>query len=110
LFLRVVFDGKEWDGLDQPDDTPRPSETVYAYRQVAYHGSGFWDGVDKRGRRIGGRLHLCEYRFIEPQPDRETLRSRAKWVAWTESTYAAEKITKTDDTTDTHPGGEGGEG
>lgn len=33
-FLRVVCEGSTWDALDQPDDTPKETEKLFAYEIV----------------------------------------------------------------------------
>ena len=84
-FLRVVVseDGT-WDALDLLTDTPRPGETIYAYRLVSNDG---W--VHIRRQRGGGCFVMAKYEFVQPQPDRETLRLNAKWREWATATAKA---------------------
>lgn len=95
IYLRMVRDRRTgaWDGLDKLDDFARTAEEIFAYKQVAYHGSGSWDGIDpKTRRRTGGRLHLCDYAVIEPQPDDATMRNNAAWRAWAQEQHEATTI------------------
>jgi hypothetical protein len=92
LYLRVVrdttFSGavckkgrREWDALDQIDDTPAATEAVSAYRRVKREGAVFLDWTEK-GRRQGGCFQLAVYRFVDPQPPETTLRDLPAWQSW----------------------------
>jgi len=95
-FLRVVRPPgdapgeEEWDALDQPEDEPRPDETVFAYRRVGKAGSVHLC-VRGKGRGRSGWYATGEYAFVEPQPDEATLRETAAWRAWCESQAAKQK-------------------
>lgn len=84
-FLRVVDNCGQWDALDQPDDAPELSETIYAYRVRRVLGSAFIDGQDRQGRRRGFRIAIVEYQHVEPQPDQATMRSQDGWAQWCEA-------------------------
>jgi len=61
MFLRVVQDPKgTWDALDQPDDTPKPEERLYAYRI---------DGQPAMAHYCirGGRGGLCDDMHWDPE-------------------------------------------
>lgn len=79
LFLRAVRNEKgEWDALDQPDDSPHGSETIVAYKQVAFHGHVH---VCRRPRG-GGYFAMAEYRLVEPQPADSSMRTNKAWQEW----------------------------
>lgn len=79
LFLRVTEspDGK-WDGLDQVEDTPNPEETLHAYRRDIVAGMvHLYFGGGK-----GGWYRMVSYRFVDPQPPDEDMRTNERWQAW----------------------------
>ena len=83
IYLRVVYHNvkKTWDALDQLEDKPSWDETVYAYKQSAFHGM-----VHVCRRPTGsGYFGMAEYQVIHPQPPRETLRSNQAWQEWCHS-------------------------
>lgn len=77
-FLRVVDDGTKLDALDQVDDSPKPSETCYAYRCAKVSGAVH---LNIKGGR-GGFFPRAEYAFIPEQPPQAVMRSRAEWSEW----------------------------
>ncbi len=90
LFLRVAQDANgTWDALDQIDDFPKATETLYAYVRVGSAGQCFMDGRDKKtGKRRGRACVIAEYRFYEEQPDQFTLGFRKEnWEAWVNSIW-----------------------
>ncbi len=93
LFLRVVLcrDGSV-DALDQPDDSPRANEQLFAYRRSADHGEIHLQlaGPGGRGRR-GRTESRAEYTLIEPQPEEAHLRDRLLWESWCMRQYQAEQ-------------------
>ena len=95
MFLRVTIDAAgKVDALDQLDDEPRADEKLFVYRMIPGSESHcFVDGRDpKTGKRWGRQESGARYRFVESQPDDETLRDKAKWGDWVQRTYAAETI------------------
>lgn len=83
LFLRAVRDAQgDWDALDQPDDTPKPEETVVVYRRK---GDSFTVHMDRRvkGRRVGEWYSGGEYELAKDQPPDEVLRDNGAWQKWT---------------------------
>ncbi len=83
LFLRVVRSGSDWDALDQVDDTPGPSEALFAYRRVDSFGPVHVLGQDKAGRRWSGWFEHADYAVCDPQPTEATMRSTLAWREWT---------------------------
>lgn len=83
-FLRVVFDGKTWDALDQIDDTPRAGETCFAYYITANHG---WVHIKMSGPG-SGFYWRAEYTVCAEQPPQGLMRDRAAWRAWCEEKAA----------------------
>lgn len=81
IYLRVVQDTSErrFDALDQPDDTPTPSEIIHVYRRV----EGTWGCVFActRSGRGGGRYEHGDYVHV-PVGDTEPFRSTEAWRAW----------------------------
>lgn len=77
-FLRVVVADGKWDALDQPEDTPQPNETLYAYVVVGEIGMCH---INRGGGR-GGFYAIANYRFVPIQPDQETMRDSSRWQAW----------------------------
>lgn len=79
-FLRVVLDHATWqlDALDQLDDEPKASESIYVYRLAGDVGRGFFC------RRGKGCLTFVEadYRLFDVQPADEEVRDRERWQAW----------------------------
>lgn len=71
-FLRVtksIISGVDkWDALDQPEDQPKPNETLFAY-----------EIVDKP--------IMChvKYKFVNPQPTDADMRTEEAWDAWCKS-------------------------
>ncbi len=89
LYLRVVADTSgllpKWDALDDPADRPQSTETLYAYQRVGEPG---YLHIRASGGR-GGLYRPATYRFCDPQPTEETLRSA--WGAWVHSRTDEEK-------------------
>ncbi len=82
LFLRVVQKiTKEFDALDQLDDEPTFSERLFAYRRVGKAGRVHIQHTYK-GKRTCGWYAMAEYRFVDPQPGDDVMRSKEKWQAW----------------------------
>lgn len=81
-FLRVTFDGKDWDGLDQLSDSPRSDEKVYVYRINSFP---TWCHVRASKPANSGVFMHADYSLFEPQPPDETLRDVVAWRKWTES-------------------------
>jgi hypothetical protein len=91
VLLRVVRNRKgEWDGLDQFDDTPRPGETVYAYRKIADQGKVHVQHATGRGRRCSW-VARATYAVVDPEPAEEVMRDTAKWREWCERKAVEEK-------------------
>ncbi len=82
IFLRVTqsADGT-WDALDQPEDTPRKDETVFAYMLKKFLGNCH---IRASGGR-SGFYAMAEYRVVEPQPDYQTMRKEPSWREWCEA-------------------------
>lgn len=92
IYLRFVFDGSAWDGLDQIGDTPRENETVYAYIRVADHGMVHINSRDRKtGKHNGGFFSHAEYRIIDPQPPIEVLSDNELWREWTHAEHERNK-------------------
>ena len=84
-YLRFVCKGiatcsRNWDALDQPDDTPEEGEFIIA-AVLRDRGSLH---IDKRvnGRRVGEWHATASYEPILPQPDQSLLRDNDKWRDW----------------------------
>ncbi len=88
MFLRVVQgNDNKWDALDQLEDTPSPTETIYAYLIKGEPSSAFVDARDRKtGKRIGRRMVIAEYVFFQPQPSNEIMRNNDKWGEWATET------------------------
>lgn len=79
IYLRAVIDKNgAVDALDQPNDTPKLSEKIYAYRMVdGTYKSGFYCGKDGCKLFRSGDYKLCSI-----QPSQEILRYRESWYEW----------------------------
>ncbi len=77
-FLRVTEEGGKFDALDQPEDTPRPTEKLYAYRMARYDGMCH---INRGGGR-GGFYALALYQMVEPQPFDTIMRDNQTWAEW----------------------------
>lgn len=81
FLLRVTLKnvkGKiECDGLDQPEDAPRPGETLFAYKLKSLPGH-----VHIRMKGGGGFYPMSEYTYVREQPSQATMQSKARWTAW----------------------------
>lgn len=92
-FLRVTFDGKKYDALDQPDDKPTANERLYVYAFNSHEGAAFIDGRDpKTGKRFGRVEHVASYRFHSIQPPDSEIRSAQSWSDWCYSQPEAAKF------------------
>lgn len=81
-FLRVVIDSNgAVDALDQPDDEPRESEKVYAYRSI-FQIRGFICKV--KGHKGCMQFQNAQYRMLVMQPEESILRSGKLWRKWVE--------------------------
>jgi hypothetical protein len=79
--LRVVRSSKgNWDALDQLDDTPKPSETIFVYElmnvpQIVH--------MKMSPRSLSGYYAInANYRLYHWQPADEEMRDTEKWRAW----------------------------
>lgn len=73
----------EFDGLDQPEDTPSSDEALYAYHTTKIEGTAHMRFSGK-AKGASGMYPIAEYRFVDPQPDDATMRDNKKWIAWCE--------------------------
>ncbi len=78
-FIRVTEKGGIWDALDQPEDSPIPDETLYAYRVAHFKGMCHMNF----GRGRGGFYAIIDYKFCDPQPGESIMRDATKWSEWT---------------------------
>ncbi|MCC6356935.1 MAG: hypothetical protein IT577_23865 [Verrucomicrobiae bacterium] len=81
-FLRVVRDGEKWDALDQPGDTPRPGEAIFAYRMDGKPGACFMDFSGRGGGRRGAAFTVATYRAVADGPTDAEMRDGARWREW----------------------------
>jgi hypothetical protein len=81
-FLRVTrFRAKEFDALDQLDDTPRVGEMLFAYEIAEYQ--GVYHLLCGRGAKsASGFYQQGAYRFVVDQPDDATMRDTERWRQW----------------------------
>jgi len=80
--LRVVIDQDGTiDALDQVDDEPKPTESIYVYRIVGKASAGF---MCRRGRGGRGcqRFACATYKLSESQPEPLVARDAEKWREW----------------------------
>lgn len=84
MFLRVVRSrGGNWDALDQLDDEPKASETIFVYKRrddlpiSKIH-------VCRSPRSKSGWLVSASYSVLPEQPGDEDVRSTAAWRPWVE--------------------------
>jgi hypothetical protein len=75
--LRVTYENGVWDALDQPHDTPKPGEKIYAYKNARTIG-----GMCHiyRGKNGSGFYAIAQYVFFEPQPTDDQMRNG--WENW----------------------------
>lgn len=59
-----------------------PDEVVYVYILRGNASTGFWDGRDDKGRRVGGTMVMANYQILEVQPSPSILCSKEKWEGW----------------------------
>jgi hypothetical protein len=84
VFLRAVHDSLTWawDALDQLDDEPKSTETIFVYHL---------DGEVSRGFACGrGKCRIffhADYKLYKAQPTQEELRSVEFWKQWTNQEY-----------------------
>lgn len=80
-YLRFTVEGKTVDALDQLDDTPRPTERIFAAVKDDAEGSMHLDRF-VGGRRTGEWYRTVNYTLVPNQPADEILRDSAKWQEW----------------------------
>lgn len=80
--MRVVFNGKDWDALDQLDDVPKDGEKIHAYKLIETRGQIHITTKDKQGRRSGGWYLAGLYALSELQPLDNIARSTELWREW----------------------------
>src|SRR5712671_5454007 len=78
VFMRVTEEAGKFDALDQPEDTPKVSENLHAYRMVGTPGMCHIN----RGRNGSGFFTVATYQLVETQPDEKTMRDTELWRAW----------------------------
>lgn len=84
ILLRVVQsrNGK-WDALDQLDDEPKPTETIFVYRRRNDLGVSHYHICSRgRGKRESGIYWNAKYAFLPEQPADEEIRGTAAWRRW----------------------------
>lgn len=77
-FLRVTYDGKDYDALDQLEDKPKPEETIYLYRITAIPS---WCHI-RASKAAGGMYSMANYAYVSPQPSDFILRDNEAWRTW----------------------------
>ena len=78
--LRVVRsrNGK-WDALDQLDDEPKPTETIFVYERMNIPRMGH---MCMSPRSQSGWYAIANYRLFQDQPADEIMRDTQKWREW----------------------------
>lgn len=81
--LRVTFNGKAWDALNEADDIARSDESLHCYvmasEPVRFH-------ICRSPRRLSGWHVNADYRLLtESPPDDATMRDNQAWFAWCDS-------------------------
>jgi hypothetical protein len=77
-YLRVVEENGKFDALDQPSDTPRETETLYAYQLVGEPGMMHLNG----GKGRHGFFAIANYQLVKKQPTDEQMRNLKAWLVW----------------------------
>lgn len=79
FFLRVTFDGKKWDCLNEMWDEAAAAEKLFVYilteKPTAVHIKG-------RTRADSGWYAMARYRFLARQPADADIRANANWRRW----------------------------
>lgn len=84
--LRAVVDADgKGDVLDNPTDTPEPTERIYAYARV---GEAANVHINFGNRRKSGFYARADYTHM-PSVDGEKVRNNADWRAWVNVALAA---------------------
>ena len=87
VFLRVTSSntptGLKWAALDQVEDTPLPTETVYAYRVEGEVGRCH---ILRRPTGSGWFI-IANYRYVQEQPPMSVMRDNKRWRLWCEEKY-----------------------
>jgi hypothetical protein len=79
-FLRVVQNKSGvWDALDQPEDTPAPEETVFAYQITEKPGMCH---IRSGKRGASGFYAIATYRMCAEQPYDQVMRGMSLWQQW----------------------------
>ena len=73
-------ENQAWDALDQPDDKPKPTETIYAYKLSKQLGHCHIN----LGNGKGGFYPVVEYTFVPEQPSQDVMRDPDRWKRWCE--------------------------
>lgn len=82
LLLRVVTkDGKTWDALDQPEDTPAPDEKIQVYALKEHRGNCHVK-LGGQAKNASGFYPMSDYVLCKIQPDDIVARDAGKWSAW----------------------------
>jgi hypothetical protein len=74
--------------LDQPEDTPRADETLYAYELTEHQGNCH---IRASGGR-GGFYPIAHFHLVQPQPSDAEMRSAKSWHTWCEQQAAARPL------------------
>ena len=86
VMLRVV-EGRDdiIDALDELDDDPKPSETIYVYMLASVPQTVHIDRGEINGRHVGEWHTTAEYTVWPQQPTDDQMRTTDAWRAWVES-------------------------
>lgn len=91
MLLRVTMDDSKkhceptFDGLDQPEDSPKPTEKIFVYVNTGKNNGTAHIRFGGKSRRASGFYQRAEYRLYDVQPPDDILRDNAKWRAWCET-------------------------
>lgn len=85
-FLRVTWDGKEFDGLDGIEQDPKPGAQISVYERIGKPGQVLMDFPEwakkKNSTLKSQHLMTAEYLFYPIQPDDSTCRIWESWKRW----------------------------
>lgn len=90
MYLRFVMVGTDWktlDVLNQPEDTPKEEEHVYA--TVKKEVSTLHIDGTRGGKRFAEWRRVVVYELVPEQPPQEVLRDTARWQEWATKQYEA---------------------